>query len=198
MTAPVANDPNPPLGPRFDRAFAPVRELHAMQRRKGAEIPYISHLMGVASLVLEDGGDEDEAIAALLHDAVEDQGGKPTLARIRQLFGERVARIVAACSDTDVTPKPPWRERKEAYIAHLRDPDLPAGAIRVSLADKLHNARAILFDLRAGHDVFDRFSAGREEQRWYYDKLASTFADLADSPMVPELRRVVDDLFARR
>ena len=155
----------------------------------------MSHLMGVASLVLEDGGDEDEAIAALLHDAVENQGGQPTLGRIRQLFGERVARIVAACSDTDVTPKPPYRERKEAYVAHLRDPELPAGAIRVSLADKLHNARAILFDLRAGHDVFSRFTAGRADQRWYYDALATTFADISDSPMVAELRRVADEIF---
>ena len=189
--------PAPPLGPRFDRAFALARELHAAQARKETELPYISHLMGVASLVLEDGGDEDEAIAALLHDAVEDQGGQQTLRRIRQLFGERVARVVAACSDTEVTPKPPWRERKEAYIAHLRDPELPAGALRVSLADKLHNARAILFDLHAGRDVFARFSAGREDQRWYYDALAKTFADRSDSPMAPELRRVVDELFAQ-
>jgi hypothetical protein len=188
-------DPAPPLGPRFDRAFALARELHATQARKETENPYISHLMGVASLVLEDGGDEDEAIAALLHDAVEDQGGPRTLGRIRQLFGERVARIVDACSDTDVTPKPPWRQRKEAYIAHLRDPQLPAGAIRVSLADKLHNARAILFDLRAGHDVFARFSAGQADQHWYYDALANTFADASDSPMVAALRQVVDELF---
>jgi hypothetical protein len=189
-------DPAPPVGPRFDRAFALARELHGAHARKETEIPYISHLMGVASLVLEDGGDEDEAIAALLHDAVEDQGGQKTLGRIRQLFGERVAQIVAACSDTDVTPKPPWRERKEAYVAHLRSSELPAGAIRVSLADKLHNARAILFDLRAGHDVFARFSAGREDQHWYYDALAKTFAELTDSPMAAELRRVVDELFA--
>ena len=152
--------------------------------------------MGVASLVLEDGGDEDEAVAALLHDAVEDQGGQQTLTRIAGLFGDRVAGIVAACSDTDATPKPPWRERKEAYIAHLRDPELPAGALRVSLADKLHNARAMLFDQRAGHDVFARFSAGRADQHWYYDALAATFGDLSDSPMVAELRRVVDELFA--
>lgn len=184
----------PQLGPRFDRAFALARDLHAAQARKGTEIPYISHLMGVASLVLEDGGDEDEAIAALLHDAVEDQGGKQTLGRIRQLFGQRVAQIVDACSDTDVTPKPPWRERKEAYIAHLRDPALSEGAIRVSLADKLHNARAILFDLRVGHDVFARFKAGREDQTWYYDALATAFAEVSASPMVQELRRVVDDL----
>ena len=127
--------------------------------------------MGVASLVLEDGGYEDEAIAALLHDAVEDQGGARTLGQIRQLFGRRVADIVQACSDTDETPKPPWRQRKEDYIAHLHDPALPPGTLRVSLADKLHNARAILFDLRAGHDVYSRFSAPRADQLWYYDAL---------------------------
>jgi hypothetical protein len=188
--------PAPKLGPRFDRAFALTRDLHVTQRRKSTAIPYLAHLMAVASLVLEDGGDEDEAIAALLHDAVEDQGGRATLARIRQMFGAHVAAIVAACSDTDVTPKPPWRARKEAYIAHLRDPDLPAGALRVSLADKVHNARAILFDLRAGHDVYARFSAGRADQLWYYGELAATFATLSDSPLVAELQRVVDELRA--
>jgi HD domain len=182
------------LGPRFDHAFALTRELHADQSRKGTQIPYIAHLMGVASLVLEDGGDEDEAIAALLHDAVEDQGDKKPLRRIRHQFGPRVASIVSACSDTDVVPKPPWRERKEAYIAHLRDTVLPVGTLRVSLADKLHNARAILFDLRAGHDVFDRFNAGRADQHWYYDELATAFTDLTDSPMAAELRRVVDEI----
>src|SRR6266480_4106714 len=115
------------IGDRFERALVYATRLHREQRRKGSGTPYAAHLLGVASLVLEDGGAEDEAIAALLHDAVEDQGGQRTLRRIRQLFGERVARIVAACSDTDVTPKPPWRERKDAYIAHLRDPELPDG-----------------------------------------------------------------------
>ena len=186
----------PSLGARIDRAVALARKLHEGQRRKGTEIPYLSHLMGVASLVLEDGGDEDEAIAALLHDAVEDQGGAPVLGRIRQLFGRRVADIVDACSDTDETPKPPWRQRKEAYIAHLRDPALPAGTLRVSLADKLHNARAILFDLRAGQDVYRRFSAPRDEQLWYYGALAAAFTELADGPMVAELRRVVAELDA--
>jgi len=184
----------PSLGPRFDRAFALARELHTTQLRKNTEIPYVSHLMGVASLVLDDGGSEDEAIAALLHDAVEDQGGHRTLKRIQQQFGKDVADVVSACSDTDVKPKPPWRERKEAYIAHLREPGLPPGTLRVSLADKLHNARAILFDLRAGHDVFARFNAGRDDQHWYYDALATAFTDLTESPMAAELRRVVDEL----
>ena len=115
--------------------------------------------------------------------------------RIEQLFGARVAAIVQACSDTDEVPKPPWRKRKEAYIAHLHDPALPVGTVRVSLADKLHNARSILFDLRAGHDVFDRFSADRSQQGWYYGALVDAFAELTESPMVPELRRVVRELF---
>lgn len=186
----------PPLGPRLDDAFALARELHAGQRRKGTDIPYLGHLMAVAALVIEDGGDEDEAVAALLHDAVEDQGGAATLALIRGRFGPRVAAIVEACSDTDETPKPPWRRRKQAYLAHLRDPELPEGALRVSLADKLHNARAILADLRAGHDVFARFNAPRRDQAWYYDALATTFAERAPGPMAVELRRVVDEVFA--
>jgi (p)ppGpp synthase/HD superfamily hydrolase len=185
----------PPLGPRLDEAFALARELHAAQRRKGTDIPYLGHLMAVAALVIEDGGDEDEAVAALLHDAVEDQGGAPTLARIRERFGPRVAAIVEACSDTDETPKPPWRRRKEAYLAHLRDPALPDGALRVSLADKLHNARAILGDLRAGDDVFDRFNAPRADQAWYYRALAATFAERAPGPMADELARVVGQVF---
>lgn len=182
------------LGPRFDRALALARELHGEQTRKGTEIPYTSHLLAVASLVLEDGGDEDEAIAALLHDAVEDQGGPKTAGLIRQRFGRHVADIVQACSDTDEHPKPPWRARKEAYLAHLRDPGLPDGTLRVSLADKVHNARAILCDLHAGHDVFSRFSAPREETLWYYNALADTFCELAHGPLARELRRVVDAL----
>lgn len=184
------------LGPRFDDAVALARALHAEQVRKSTEIPYLAHLLAVTALVLEDGGDEDEAIAALLHDAVEDQGGAATLERIRAAFGPRVAAIVDACSDTDVVPKPPWRERKEAYVAHLSDPELPDGALRVSLADKVHNARAILFDLRAGKDVFARFNAGRDDVLWYYDALARAFAERKPGPLADELRRTVDALRA--
>jgi hypothetical protein len=187
----------PLLGPRYDRALALARDLHRDQVRKGTEIPYMSHLMAVSSLVLDAGGSEDEAIAALLHDAVEEQGGKATLSLIRQQFGAHVAAIVDACSDTDEVPKPPWRARKEAYVARLSDPQLPEGTLRVSLADKLHNARAILFDLRAGQDVFSRFSASREETLWYYDALATTFTALSTSPMVAELRTVVNELHDR-
>jgi hypothetical protein len=185
-----------PVGRRFDRAVAVARELHVGQRRKGSEIPYVAHLLAVASLVLEDSGSEEEAIAAMLHDAVEDQGGPPTLRRIEQQFGRNVARIVKACSDTDATPKPPWRERKEAYIAHLADAD--RATLRVSLADKLHNARAILFDLHVvGDELWTRFAAGRDEVIWYYGALADAFAARDAGPMAAELRRTVNAIAAR-
>jgi (p)ppGpp synthase/HD superfamily hydrolase len=141
--------------------------------------------------VLEDGGSEDEAIAAVLHDAVEDQGGAATLRRIEQQFGRNVARIVDACSDTDVTPKPPWRERKEAYVAHLADAD--GATLRVSLADKLHNARAILFDVQVvGDEVWSRFDAHRDEVLWYYNALADAFIVRNAGPMALELKRTVE------
>ncbi len=201
-TPPPLSPELPVLGPRFDRAVAVARDLHKAQMRKGTSIPYVAHLLAVASLVAEDGGTEDEVIAdeviaALLHDAVEDQGGQPTLRRIEMQFGSEVARIVLACSDTDVVPKPPWRERKEAYIAHLEHTD--RSTLRVSLADKLHNARAILFDLRTiGDEVWARFSADPDEVLWYYAALAEAFASRDAGPMVPELQRTVRDIEALR
>ena len=184
------------LGPRFDDALVFASDLHREQRRKSTDVPYVSHLLGVASLVLEDGGSEDEAIAALLHDAVEDQGGAPTLERVRQRFGDEVARIVAACSDTDQDPKPPWRARKEAYLAHLEEAD--ESVLRVSLADKLHNARAIARDLRThGEPVWQRFSAGHEEQLWYYRALLDVFQRRSRSPMVHELAAMLRQLEGR-
>lgn len=189
--APPADDG--PLGHRFDRAVGLARQLHGTQRRKGTEIPYVAHLLAVASLVLEDGGDEDEAIAAILHDAVEDQGGKTTLRHIDRQFGPKVARIVEACSDTDINPKPPWIERKQAYIEHLTHAD--AATLRVSLADKLHNARAILFDLRVlGDQLWDRFNASTEQTLWYYGALADAFENRYPGPMTAELRRTVDEI----
>ena len=179
----------PKLGVRFDRAVSLARELHAPSCARAPRIPYLAHLLGVASLVLEDGGTEDEAIAAVLHDAVEDQGGAPTLRRIEQLFGREVAHIVAACSDTDVMPKPPWRERKEAYVAHLATAH--PSVLRVSLADKLHNARAILFDLQSGADVWRRFNADRDDVLWYYGALADAFVARDAGPMAFELQRTV-------
>ena len=134
------------LGPRFLRAFLFAAEKHAGQARKASTIPYIAHLMGVASLVLEAGGDEDLAIAALLHDVVEDCGGAPMLKEVRRRFGKRAANIVEGCTDTDIDPKPPWRARKENYLRHLRDADQDTRL--VSAADKLHNVRSTLTDYR--------------------------------------------------
>ena len=178
---------------RYGKALAFAAEKHAGQKRKGTRIPYISHPLAVASLVLEHGGDEDEAIAALLHDAVEDQGGRPTLRRTEQQFGRVVAGIVKACSDTDVVPKPPWRARKEAYLAHLASAD--RSTLRVSLADKLHNARAILADLHGvGDAVWSRFNADRSQVLWYYEALADMFGAGDAGPMAAQLRRTVDEM----
>ena len=188
--------PPTPLSARFDAAVTLARTLHASQRRKGTSIPYVSHLIGVASLVLDDGGSEDEAIAALLHDAAEDQGGRETLDDIRTQFGERVAGIVDGCTDTYEYPKPPWKARKEQYIEHVRQTD-DMGVLRVSLADKLHNARAIHFDLLAiGDELWDRFRSGRDEVLWYYETLADEFDRKNAGPMVKELRRTVANIRA--
>jgi len=186
-----------PLTRRFEEALVYATEVHRGQSRKGTAVPYVSHLLGVCSLVLEDGGGEDEAIAALLHDAVEDGGGRPRLDDIRWRFGDRVAEIVWACSDTDETPKPPWKERKTRYIAHLREagPD----ARRVSCADKLHNARSILRDYRVlGERVWDRFSASAEDNLWYYRELVEAFRQPDRTRLTEDLERVVSELEAER
>lgn len=185
----------PLLAERFEDALAYAARLHRHQVRKGAGIPYVSHLLAVAAIALEHGADEDVAIAALLHDAVEDQGGAPTLEAIRTRYGERVARLVAAASDTDVTPKPPWRARKEAYIAHVREAE--PDALLVSASDKLHNARALLLDYRTqGEGLWSRFSAGREEILWYYRGLVDAFRANGHCPpaLLAELERTVDAL----
>jgi (p)ppGpp synthase/HD superfamily hydrolase len=167
------------LGPRFQRAFSFAAEKHSGQTRKASTIPYIAHLMGVASLVLEAGGDEDLAIAALLHDVVEDCGGKSMLKEGRRRFGSRVAKIVDGCTDSDVSPKPPWFERKRKYIARLQKED--AETRLVSAADKLNNVRSILSDYRAiGESVWSRFNGGREGTLWYYRTLRDEF--LRDKP----------------
>ena len=170
-------EPNVRLSPRYFEAVAYASGLHAGQTRKGTTIPYIAHLLGVSSLVLEALGDEDQAIAALLHDAAEDCGGEPRLLEIEEMFGPRVALIVRGCSDSlvdDPSVKAPWRERKEEYIAHLQgvSPDV----ILVSCADKLHNARAIWTDIqRDGVTTMDRFNAPGAEIAWYYSSLLSAF-----------------------
>jgi (p)ppGpp synthase/HD superfamily hydrolase len=181
-----------PLSSRFSDALVHACELHRSQPRKGTQIPYVSHLLAVASLALENGATEDEAIAAVLHDAVEDQGGRETAAIIRKRYGDAVADIVEACTDADVYPKPSWRERKEKYVAHVERAS--ASAKLVSACDKLHNARSILSDYRElGDALWPRFNApaGRNDVLWYYRALAAAFRS---APMSKGLRKVVDEL----
>jgi len=182
------------LTQRFNFALLYAAQLHAKQVRKGSgSVPYVSHLMGVASLALEYGADEDQAIAALLHDAVEDQGGKPTLEEIRLCFGEAVAKIVEDCTDSDEMPKPPWRERKETYIAHLAH--VSAASQLVSCADKLHNARTITQDYRqVGEALWERFTGGRKGTLWYYRAITNAFKSMQNHAIIDELERVVSEL----
>ena len=181
------------LSHRFTQALVYATELHAEQIRKGSKVPYISHLLGVASIALEYGADEDEAIAALLHDAIEDQGGQTVRAEIRVRFGERVTEIVDGCTDTDTTPKPPWAERKKAYIARISS-TLPSVRL-VSAADKLHNIRSILKDYRTQGDVvWDLFKGGKQGTLWYYRSLVAAFHEADSTPIVVELDRLVTEL----
>jgi (p)ppGpp synthase/HD superfamily hydrolase len=181
------------LGPRFLRAFEFAAEKHARQTRKASTIPYIAHLMGVASLVLESGGNEDLAIAALLHDVVEDCGGAPMLREVRRRFGARVAKIVDGCTDTDTYPKPPWRERKKMYIARLKKED--AETRLVSAADKLNNVRSILSDYRAvGESVWSRFASGRDGTLWYYRTLRDEFSRSKPNRITRDLELAVNEL----
>ena len=178
------------LTERFDKAFRFAHRLHRDQTRKGTPIPYISHLMTVAALVVEHGGNEDQAIAGLLHDAVEDQGGAETLAKIRTWFGDAVAAIVSDWTGAWTEPKPPWRARKEAYLAAF--PGKPAQSLLVSLADKTHNAEAILFDYRVlGDSLWDRFNGGADGTRWYYNALAEVFSDTMPGRLSDRLSRAV-------
>jgi (p)ppGpp synthase/HD superfamily hydrolase len=166
----------PTLSTRFEEALKFAAQLHAMQTRKGTKIPYLAHLLAVASLVITHGGDEDEAIAGLLHDAVEDQGGRPALEQILARFGERVASIVEGCTDTDVVSKPPWRERKEKYLRHLRTAS-PSVKL-VAAADKLDNVRAIVSDHRThGSSIWTRFNSDRDGQLWFYRACVTALHD---------------------
>ena len=183
------------LGERFADAVRYAADLHHDQPRKETSIPYISHLLGAASLVLDQGGDADEAIAALLHDALEDQWQRTSEEEIRRRFGGKVARIVVACSNSLGGEKRAWKPRKEDYLAHLDEQ--PAEVLRVSLADKLHNARAIVADLRIeGPSLWDRFTGDPRQQAWYYTLLAETFRRRHDSPLVTEFEAVVAELAA--
>ena len=175
MTARNENLPKPPaLGPRLQRAFRYAAGKHAGQTRKQTAVPYLSHLMAVASLVLEAGGDEDLAIAALLHDVVEDCGGTPILRDVGKKFGPRVAKVVEGCTDTVLDPKPPWRQRKEDYLRELKDAD--SDTRLVSAADKLHNVRSILMDYRQqGETIWSRFNGKKDGTLWYYRALSDEF-----------------------
>jgi (p)ppGpp synthase/HD superfamily hydrolase len=178
------------LTSRFDEAFAYARLLHNKQTRKQSQTPYISHLMSVSSLVLEHSGDEDQAIAALLHDAAEDCGGTETLEIIRTRFGEAVAQIVADCTDSYDQIKSPWKPRKLAYISKL--PHKPKSSLLVSLADKTHNAECIYSDwLVLGDLVYDRFSVERDETLWYYREMSNIFQAGHPGPLANRLERAV-------
>ena len=178
------------LSARFDEAILYAHEVHAAQPRKGTNVPYIGHLMGVSSIVLDYGGSEDEAIAALLHDAAEDQGGRARLDDIRRRFGDAVARIVEDCTDSWDMPKRPWLERKRGYVEHART--LPPSSLRVAAADKVHNAYAILRDLRnVGDDVWERFNASADDILAYYQSLVRAYREAGGGRLVDELDRIV-------
>jgi (p)ppGpp synthase/HD superfamily hydrolase len=178
------------LTSRFDDAFKYAHDVHRAQIRKGSGQPYVGHLMGVTSIVLDDGGSEDEAIAALLHDAAEDHGGRERLEDIRTRFGDAVAKIVEDCTDSWSQPKEPWLERKQAYIQHARR--LSGPSLRVSAADKVHNSYAILRDLRnIGERVFDRFSATPDDVVAYYESLVRAYRESGGGPLIDELDRIV-------
>jgi (p)ppGpp synthase/HD superfamily hydrolase len=178
---------------RFEEALVFAARLHAGQLRKKSEVPYLAHLLGVASLVLEAGGNEDEAIAGLLHDAVEDQGGLETLEAIRVRFGERVATTVAGCTDSFDTPKPPWKERKQSFINSLQNAD--AEIHRVALADKIYNARATLRDIRReGDAAWKRFNGGKAGTLWYYQQLIPVFRNQGSTVFLEEFITLVNEL----
>lgn len=185
---------NGKLTERFIEALEFATRLHDSQLRKGSETPYVAHLLAVASLVMEAGGSEDEVIAALLHDGPEDQGGLQTLAEIHSRFGESVAHIVAECSDSFEAEKPPWKERKLAYLRHLESAS-PSGVL-VSCADKLHNARSVLTDYRTiGDELWGRFRGGREGTLWYYRALVDKYGQKSLPAMLfEELDRTVSEL----
>jgi (p)ppGpp synthase/HD superfamily hydrolase len=181
------------LSDRFEQALLYAHQLHGDQYRKGTPVPYMAHLMGVASLVLEYGGDEEQAIAALLHDAIEDCGQRTSYEEIHRRFGARVTEIVRACTDADTAPKPPWLERKAAYVARLDHE--PADARLVSAADKLYNVRTLLKDYRmTGDDVWQRYTGDPADVLWYYRALVTAFRAAGPHPIVEELDRAVTQL----
>lgn len=181
------------LTERWERALVYASRLHRGQSRKGSGVPYISHLIAVSALTLEYGGSEVEAIAALLHDAIEDQGGEVTRTGIFREFGARVTEIVDGCTDADESPKPPWRARKEAYIRHVAE--APASVRLVSACDKIHNARSLARDYRVlGENLWSRFTGGREGTLWYYRAMVNALRSAGSEAVVDELDRAVTEL----
>src|SRR5213594_2744314 len=182
------------LSRQFEKALIYATRIHGGQLRKKTRIPYIAHIFGVTAIAMEYGANETEAIAALLHDAVEDCGGEERLRDIREKFGDDVARIVDGCTDTYETPKPEWLKRKRAYIEHLKESD--SSTRLVSASDKLHNTRAILAELRRhGLEVFDRFSGKKAGTLWYYRTLVTAFRRHGDhTDLIDELDRVVSEV----
>ncbi len=181
------------LTDRFQRALVMAADLHKDQVRKGSGVPYVSHLLAVCALTMEYGGGEDEAIAALLHDAIEDQGGAVARAKILLEFGAKVTEIVDGCTEPEESPKPHWRERKEQYIARLQNAS--ASVRLVSSCDKLHNARSIVRDYRiCGEDLWSRFTGRREGTLWYYRAMINAYRTAGSSPVLDELDRVVTEL----
>jgi (p)ppGpp synthase/HD superfamily hydrolase len=182
-----------PYTEKFEEALPYAARLHRDQTRKGTDTPYVIHLLAVAAIVGENGGTEDEVVAALLHDAPEDQGGEERLEDIRARFGDAVAETVAGCTDTYEEPKPAWRPRKEAYVARMTS--APAPVRLVSAADKLHNARSILADLRSlGEDLWERFTGGKKGTLWYYRALVEAYREGTTTPVVEELDLVVQEI----
>jgi GTP pyrophosphokinase len=179
-----------PLTERFEEALVYAVRQHAGQWRKGGTVPYATHVLGVASIVLDHGGDEDQAIAALLHDVVEDCGGMPRLEEISRRFGKRVARMVDGCTDSYEIPKPPWLERKKEYLVRVQneEPD----TLVVSAADKLHNTRALLRHLQErGEETWDLYNGGKEGTLWYYRALWDLYREKIPGLMTDELGRVI-------
>jgi len=182
------------LSRQFEKALVYATRAHGDQTRKKTGIPYIAHILGVSAIAMEYGANETEAIAAVLHDAVEDCGGERRFRDIEKKFGKAVTKIVDGCTDTYETPKPPWRERKEAYLAHLKNSN--SATRLVSALDKLHNTRAILAELRRhGLEVFGRFSGKKDGTLWYYRALVTAFREHGDhTDLVDELDRVVTQI----
>lgn len=182
-----------PLGRPYEDALTFAARVHHGQYRKGTTIPYLAHVLAVSSLALEHGACEEVAVAALLHDAVEDGGGLPVLEEIRARFGEGVAEMVMECTDAYAKPKPPWRARKEAYLARL--PQASEGAKLIALCDKLHNVTALVRDLgRGGKAVWSRFNASPEETLWYYRRVVEILGTGRDGSLERELAAKVEAL----